>query len=89
MKKIIVFLCFVIMLFSLSACDPGTFIISQDALKDVISIELIEYKNPSQKHFTSWVPNHFEDLQSFNTVNVTVIETLQDEKKTEFLDSFM
>ena len=88
MKKYIFFLCFSMILF-LSACDPLTHVIQQDELTDVVSIELIEYKNPSQEQFTSWVPNHFEDLKPFDAANATVIEKLQDEKKSEFLDSFM
>ena len=88
MKKYIFFLCFSMILF-LSACDPLTHVIQQDELTDVVSIELIEYKNPSQEHFTSWVPNHFDDLKPFDIANATVIEKLQDEKKSEFLDSFM
>lgn len=87
MKKIIFFLCFGMILF-LSSCDPGTHVIQQDELTDVVSVELIEYKNPNQEHFTSWVPNHFEDLKPFDTANATVIEKLQDEKKSEFLNSF-
>ena len=89
MKKILISLCFIIMLLSLSACDPASFRIHEDSLKGIVSIELIEYENPNQKHFVSWVPDHFDDLKSFNTTNVRVIETLQDEKKSEFLDAFM
>ena len=89
MKKIIFFLCFAMILFSLSACDPGTYVIREDELTDVVSIELIEYENLSQEHFTSWVPNHFEDLKPFDTASAAVIEKLQDEKMPEFLDSFM
>ncbi len=89
MKKIICFLCLVIMCFCLCSCDPGTHTISPNSLEGVKTIELIEYKNPNQKHFSSWVPNHFEDLKPFDTANATVIETLQEEKNSDFLNSFM
>lgn len=77
------------MCFCLCSCDPGTYTINPNSLEGVKTIELIDYKNPDQKHFASWVPNHFEDLKPFDTANATVIEKLQDEKKSEFLDSFM
>ena len=89
MKKIIFFLCFTVIICFLSACDPGTYVIHQDELTDVVSIELIEYKNPSQEHFTSWVPNHFDDLKPFDIANATVIEKLQDSRKSEFITSFV
>lgn len=89
MKKIICFLCLLIMCFCLCSCDPGTYTINPNTLEDVKTIELIEYKNPNQKHFSSWVPNHFDDLKPFDTANATVIETLQEEKKADFLAAFM
>ena len=48
-----------------------------------------QIENPNQTHFISWVPNHFEDLKPFDTANATVIETLQEEKKEDFLNAFM
>ena len=91
MKKIISFLCLVVMCFCLClcSCDPGTYTIFPSSLEGVKTIELIEYKNPDQKQFTSWVSNHFEDLKPFDTANATVIETLQEEKKADFLDALM
>lgn len=77
------------MCFCLCSCDPGTHTITPNSLEGVKTIELIEYKNPNQKHFSSWVPNHFEDLKPFDTANATVIETLQEEKNSDFLNSFM
>ena len=35
------------------------------------------------------MPNHFEDLKPFDTAKATVIEILQEEKKSDFLDAFM
>lgn len=89
MKKIICFICLMIMSFTLlCACDPGTYKISSDSLKNVTCIELIDYKNPDQKHFSSWVPDHFDDLAPFDNSNVTVIEELKEEKLSEFLETF-
>ncbi len=88
MKKIIAFMCLIMMCFSFCACDPGTYQISSDSLKNVTSIELIDYKNPDQKHFSSWVPDHFDNLVAFDNSNVTVIEELKEEKVSEFLETF-
>ena len=89
MKKIICFLCLIIMCFCLCSCDPGTYTINPNSLEGVKTIELIDYKNPDQKHFASWEPNHFEDLKPFDTAKATVIEILQEERKSDFLDAFM
>ncbi|MBR7160451.1 MAG: hypothetical protein IKD20_05400, partial [Clostridia bacterium] len=89
MKKIICFLYLIIMCFCLCSCDPGTYTITPNSLEGVKTIELIDYKNPEQKHFASWVPNHFEDLTPFDTAKATVIEILQEERKSDFLDAFM
>ena len=89
MKKIICFLYLIIMCFCLCSCDPGTYTITPYSLEGVKTIELIDYKNPDQKHFASWVPNHFEDLKPFDTAKATVIEILQEERKSDFLDAFM
>ncbi|MBQ3506656.1 MAG: hypothetical protein IJA89_07800 [Clostridia bacterium] len=89
MKKIICFLYLIIMCFCLCSCDPGTYTINPNSLEGVKTIELIDYKNPDQKRFASWVPNHFEDLKPFDTAKATVIEILQEERKSDFLDAFM
>ena len=88
MKKIISVLCFVLCCFMLTACDPGSFIIEEDYLKDVIAIELIEYDNPNQKSFFTWVPNQFDELKPFDITNYRVLEELPEEKIDEFLLSF-
>ena len=89
MKKIICFLYLIIICFCLCSCDPGTYTINPNSLEGVKTIELIDYKNPDQKHFASWEPNHFEDLKPFDTAKATVIEILQEERKSDFLDAFM
>ena len=89
MKKwtLLVFLTLICCL--LCACDPGTFHINQETLKErVVSVELIQYENPDQNHFASWVPNHFDDLVPFVVENATVLETLPAEKVDEFLEAF-
>lgn len=74
--------------FALSACDPGGYIIDSACLKEVVSAELIDYENPNQKKFISWLPDHFDDLKAFERENVTVIERLGNEKLSDFLESF-
>ncbi len=72
----------------LCACDPGSYSVDREKLNDVVNIELIKYENPNQKHFTTWVPDQFEKLVSFNPANATVLETLPTEKMIDFLDEF-
>ena len=88
MKKLRFLLFFVMICCFLCACDPGSYRIDREALENVISVELIEYENPNQKHFISWVPNHFDDLRPFDSTNVVVLETLPSEKVSDFLDAF-
>ena len=72
----------------LCACDPGSYSIDRAALDNVVSVELIEYKNPDQKHFATWVSNQFDKLAPFDSANATVLETLPAEKMDDFLDAF-
>lgn len=88
MKKLISLLSLLMVCCLLCACDPGTYSIDREALNSVISVELIEYENPNQKSFTSWVPDQFDKLVSFNSGNATVLETLPAEEIPEFLDDF-
>ena len=88
MKKIICFVSLIILCCSLFACDPGSYAINREELNDVISVELIEYDNPNQKEFVSWVPDQFDKLVPFEASNATVLETLPTEKIPDFLDSF-
>jgi len=73
---------------SLCACDPGSYTIDRKELNNVVSIELIEYKNPDQKHFVTWVINQFNKLLPFDPAKATVLETLPTEKIADFLDAF-
>ena len=88
MKKIFAIMIAVITCFSICSCDPGSFVVSRDSLDNVISVELIEYANPDQKHFTTWVPEQFDELAPFNFANATILETLPEEKIPDFLDAF-
>ena len=88
MKKLVALILMLILIFSICACDPGTFVINRDSLDDVISVELIEYANPDQKAFTTWVPDQFDKLLPFNIANATILETLPEEKIPDFLDAF-
>ncbi len=72
---------------TLSACDPAYYCFTSEYLSDVTSIELINYDNPEQKEFMSWVPDHTSDLKSFDSSKMSCLETLDESKKTEFIDT--
>lgn len=83
---------FVILFFTISfsllltACDPGSYMFDYDELtNNVIRVELIDYKNPDQKHFVSWVPDHSSKLLPFNTSDLTTLEALDENKIPDFL----
>ena len=91
MKKICIFLSLVILCCSLCACDPASNTagsIGQEALENVISIELIQYENPEQSSFAFWAPDHFDKLLPFDSSQATVLEILPAEKTSDFLDTF-
>ena len=69
-----------------TACDPGTkYLDSEIYYNDVVSVELINYENPDQKHFFSWVPDQYSKLISFKNDSYSVIETLSIDKTKAFL----
>ena len=88
MKKIFAIMIAVIICFSICSCDPSSFVVSRDSLDNVISVELIEYANSDQKHFTTWVSDQSDKLVPFNLANATILETLPEEKISGFLDAF-
>lgn len=88
MKKILAIILVMVICISICSCDPGTFLIDRDSLNDVVSVDLIEYVNPNQKHFITWVPDQFDKLVPFVPANATVIESLPQEKISDFLDAF-
>ena len=96
MKKFIVSLCilctiFVSTLFMACACDPGDYHLGYDFTGDeFVKIELINYDNPSQKRFISWVPDHTDDLLPFEKDNSTTISTLTDQTTiAQFTESLL
>lgn len=88
MKKLISIIFILFFSVILCSCDPGDFVIEDEYLEGINSIELIEYNNPNQKRFSSWVPNHFEDLKPFILENCEVLEELQIERINDFKESF-
>lgn len=89
MKKVtIISLCLILIALTLSSCDPLRFSPTEEYLKDVVSIELIRYNNPDQKDFISWVPDHSDDLVSFDNSKVEIIEELDNEKFDDFATAF-
>ena len=81
MKKIVVCVILFSLIFILVSCDPGAYYYDYDDLmQNVISVELIGYVNPNQKSFFSWVPDHSSDLVALKMENMSVLETLEEEK---------
>ena len=69
----------------LAACDPGRYYFSQDELSGIIKIELIDYDNPEQKDFSSWVPDHTAELKPFDDEKISVLETLDEDNIPQLL----
>lgn len=87
MKKISVFVLLVFSSLFLSSCDPGETYYDGD-VKNIISIELINYTNDNQDDFLSWVPNHFDDLKNFKLENAEVIQSLDNALIETFINEF-
>lgn len=88
MKRTFTIMVVLIICFSMCACDPGSFSINRESLNNVVSIELVEYANPNQKAFYSWVPDQFKKLLPFVAANATILECLPSDKIADFLDAF-
>ena len=88
MKKTVAIILVMMICFTMCACDPGSCSIDREELNNIVSVELIEYANSNQKHFTSWVPDQFDKLLPFDSVNATTLEILSSEKISDFLDAF-
>ena len=87
MKRLFCIVCVIVLCLAMTACDPGTYNLRQETdPQDVVSVELIQYDNPKQKKFASWVPDHFKRLQDLKLSSVTVLETLPEESLEPFLD---
>ena len=87
-KTTIISLCLILIVLTLSSCDPAMYSPSEEYLKDAVSIELIRYNNPDQKDFISWVPDHSDDLVAFDNSRVEIIEILDNEKFDAFSTAF-
>ena len=72
----------------LTACvvDPSSYYYNLEELRaPVTSIELINYDNPNQKDFSSWVPDHSGDLKPLDMSAIEVTKTLDN----SHIESFM
>lgn len=90
MKKFTSFLATLLIVCSLcafAACDPGSYKFSREYLSDIVSIELISYDNPENKHFVSWVPDHTSDLKPFDDSKLSVLETLDEDNFSQLIDT--
>ena len=88
MKRTVTILSVILFCITLCSCDPGTFIIEENYLEGVTTVELIKYDNSNQKSFFSWVPNQFDKLKPFDILRYTVLEELHNEDIDDFLNSF-
>ncbi len=87
MKKAILLISLLHLCFIVSSCDPSTYRFDYSTLANNITrIELINYANPEQKHFAFWVPDYSSDLVPFRNSYVTVVETLDTNKTSAFLN---
>ena len=65
--KVLLIVLFLSLSITLPACDPNNSRLEYDALSEnVVSVELIHYENPEQKHFSSWVPDRSSELQPYD-----------------------
>lgn len=72
---------------TLTGCDPLPYYFARNDLVDIVSIELIQYDNPEQKEFFSWVPDHMSDLKPFDNSKVNILETLDEGHISELIDT--
>ena len=87
MKRIAALLLCIVLMLTLTACDPGMTHLDKSELENkVVKVELIHYDYPKQKQFKSWVPDHSKKLKPFEEVRVVVLEELPSERMSEFLD---
>ena len=70
------------------ACDPGPYEVDRESLEGVVSVEWIDYENPSQAHFDTWVFDQSRKLRPFDLSKATVQATLPTESIPAFLDAF-
>ena len=90
MKKVTALFAIVLVLCSLcifAACDPTTSYFDHEYLSEIVSIELVDYNNPKQREFISWVPDHTADLKPFDNSKLSVLETLDENKIPDFIDT--
>lgn len=86
MKKFLLVIILCIQLFCLAACDPRSYSYEYDELLDsVVSVELINYDNPNQKKFVTWVLDYTSKLLPFELNNMTILETLNNDDIDDFL----
>ena len=91
MKKIITTLVTILLILSalcaFAACDPNEINLDHEYLSDIVSVELINYDNSAQRQFFSWVPDHTSDLKPFDESKISVRETLDADKFSDFIDT--
>ncbi len=70
----------------LTSCDPMSNHYDYDALAESVeSVSLVQYENPDQKKFGTWVFHQFTRLKAVDMEKITLLETLDGEKLPDFL----
>ncbi len=70
----------------LPACDPNNSRLEYDVLSEnIVRVELINYQNPEQKHFSSWVPEQSSELQPYDFTKESVKRILDETRISEFI----
>ena len=86
MKKVALLIGSLLLCLVFGACDPSSYRFDYQDLHDkAVRVELIQYDNPDQHQFTFWVSDHSSDLAPFKSSQVTVLQTLDNDKKSDFL----
>ncbi len=83
MKKILAFVLFISLLFSLFGCDPGYCYFTYET-EEVLSVELIYYDNNSAKELFE----QRDKVKNFDFSKATAIDTLPEDKIDGFLSEF-
>ena len=84
-KRLALILCLALIL-TFPGCDPASFSFKSYGLEEkVVRVELVNYENPNQKSFVSWVPNHSKQLKPVDLSKITVVQELPAEQNQTFI----
>ena len=86
MKKLPFLLLPLLLCLFLPSCDPSPYRYDYDTLAESVeSVSLVQYENPDQKKFVTWVFQQSSLLKAVDTEKITLLETMDGEKLPDFL----